>query len=135
MKVLDILLGSGEKIVNAKNLVTVAKQAINQMRAEKSGPACDQDTFATIIDTCQCFAPVIQWISLVILATGAFFKYFTPSSIRGRPALLFPHRRVSVLDGFFFDHRGSAITPPWVGRPTDALIGEAVISVGAVYVT
>ena len=75
MKVLDILLGSGEKIVNAKNLVTVAKQAINQMRAEESGPACDQDTFATIIDTCQCFAPVIQWISLVILATGAFLKY------------------------------------------------------------
>ena len=87
MEVLDVLLGPGEKIVDANNLVAVAEQAINQMRAEKSGTAGDQDAFAAIIDMLPMFCSGYSVDFLGYTRTELFLIFYTfLNQRRPRPA-------------------------------------------------
>ena len=51
VQMIDIALGAGEQIVDAQHFMAVGQQAIDQMRAEKSGAAGHQDAFAAVIES------------------------------------------------------------------------------------
>ena len=44
-QMLDIALGAGEEIVDAKNIVPVGEEPVTEMRPEKPRSACNQDGF------------------------------------------------------------------------------------------
>src|ERR1051326_980812 len=39
----DVLLAAGEQVVHAQHVVSCLKQCIAKVRAQKSGPACDEN--------------------------------------------------------------------------------------------
>ena len=47
-QVRDVALGAGEQVVDAEHLVALGDQPVDEMRAEESGPAGDQDALAAV---------------------------------------------------------------------------------------
>ena len=45
----DVVLGAGEEIVDAEDLVALLQQPVDQVRAEETGAAGDHHAFARII--------------------------------------------------------------------------------------
>jgi hypothetical protein len=50
-QVRDVVLAAGEKIVEAKDVVSRADQALAQMGAEKAGAPCHEDSLLGIVGT------------------------------------------------------------------------------------
>jgi len=43
------VLGAGEEVVHAQDVVAVGEQALAQVRAEEAGAAGDEDAFAQVV--------------------------------------------------------------------------------------
>ena len=57
VEMIDIALCAGEQIVGTQDLLAIGEQTINQMRAQKTGAAGYQDTFAAVIKSGQSRPP------------------------------------------------------------------------------
>ena len=49
MQMVDVAFGAGEIIVDTDHLVPLIQQTVGQMRADKAGPASDQNAFAAVV--------------------------------------------------------------------------------------
>jgi hypothetical protein len=45
----DVLLGTGEQVVDAQDLVSIAQESLAQVRAEKTCPAGDEYFLSTVV--------------------------------------------------------------------------------------
>jgi hypothetical protein len=50
MEMLDVTLGAGVQVVDAKHLVTLFEQTIDEMRPEEPGSAGHQNALAAVIE-------------------------------------------------------------------------------------